>query len=102
MNIIEKYRSENGLSCAALGEKLGVSKATISRHRRGFPIGGETALLYAKKLGIPVETLRPDIFESSGEPDLPEPSPPLSASPAESLGPVGNAGAVDGGRRWQT
>jgi DNA-binding XRE family transcriptional regulator len=62
MNIIEKYRTENGLTCAALGRILGVSKATISRHRRGFSIGGETALLYAKILGIPVETLRPDIF----------------------------------------
>jgi len=78
MNAIEQYRADKGLTCEALAQLVGVSKATISRHCRGFPIDGETALLYKAKLGIPVETLRPELFTG-----LPDPSTSSPGSEAQ-------------------
>lgn len=65
-NIIEQFRQEKGLTCAALGRTCGLTKAAVSRHCKGERnIGAESVLRYHVMLGIPLELLRPDLFRQT-------------------------------------
>ena len=61
MNIIEKYRVENGLTFDAMAKMAGLSKPTVWRHCQGSPIDDTSAKSYARNLGIPFADIRPDL-----------------------------------------
>ncbi|WP_160711133.1 helix-turn-helix transcriptional regulator [Halodesulfovibrio sp. MK-HDV] len=62
-NIIEQYRQKRELTFAALGRSCGLTAAAVLRHCKGErKIGGEAALRYHIKLGIPLNELRPELF----------------------------------------
>lgn len=63
---IRKYRVENQLTLAALGERFSppYHKTSILRWERdGVPL--ENVVLVEEVTGIPREQLRPDVFEKS-------------------------------------
>ncbi len=63
MKELRTYRKKNNLSCAALGELLGVTRVTVFRWEDGTRrIGLSVLSRVAEVTGIPREKLRPDIF----------------------------------------
>lgn len=63
MNILNQYRQEHGLSFAEIGRRCELSRSVVLRHCKGdSSMGGEAALRYHVKLGIPLQSLRPDLY----------------------------------------
>jgi transcriptional regulator with XRE-family HTH domain len=63
-NPIRQYREQHGLSQEAMAEVLGVSRGLVSLIETGErPITPENAKEWEPKLGIPRETLCPEIFK---------------------------------------
>lgn len=63
MKELKSYRKRHNLSCAALGELLGVTRVTVFRWEEGSRKIGVTLVNKVSSLtGIPREKLRPDIF----------------------------------------
>lgn len=63
MKELRTYRKKHNLSCAALGELLGVTRVTVFRWEDGTRRIGLSVLgKVAEVTGIPREKLRPDIF----------------------------------------
>lgn len=66
-NALEHFRKKESLSFAELGRRAGYTRATCLKHCKGeIPISGEAALRYYLRLGIPLERLRPDLFDTEG------------------------------------
>jgi transcriptional regulator with XRE-family HTH domain len=62
-NVLEQFRRDEGLNFAEIGRRVGLSRATVLMHCKGErPIGGEAAIRYSSRLGIPLADLRPDLF----------------------------------------
>jgi len=60
---LDRYREIHGDSWAEIANKLGCSEEAVRSWANGSrPIVAERAVEFEKKLGIPRETLRPDIF----------------------------------------
>jgi predicted transcriptional regulator len=63
MKELRTYRKKHNLSCAALGELLGVTRVTVFRWEDG---SRKVAISLVNKVssltGIPRERLRPDVF----------------------------------------
>ena len=58
-----RYCEINGISRAELAERLGEVDATVRSWVNGHrAVSAETAVMIERKIGIPRETLRPDIF----------------------------------------
>jgi plasmid maintenance system antidote protein VapI len=58
-----RYCEIHGLSRAELADKLGYPPPTVRSWVNGHrPISAETAIHVEKMIGIPRETLRPDLF----------------------------------------
>ncbi len=62
MNALEKYRIDRCLTYDELALELSKSKASVWRHCLADAIPGDAAMEYNKRLGIPLESLRPDIY----------------------------------------
>ncbi len=59
---LREYRTEKGLSQAALGKELGVTDVTVSRWETGRrKIDDELLPMVSEKTGIPKIKLRPDL-----------------------------------------
>jgi transcriptional regulator with XRE-family HTH domain len=69
MNTIEAYRKEHGLTYDELAALVGINSATVWKHCKlpGRKVSGESAILYHRALGIPLERIRPDLFLSLPE-----------------------------------
>lgn len=64
-NVIETYRQKKKLSFADIGRTSGLTHSAVLRHCKGERnIGAEAVLRYHVKLGIPLQVLRPDLFQS--------------------------------------
>jgi len=65
-NALEQFRRKNGLTFAALGRRVGLSRATVLMHCKAKrQIGGDAAIRYAVELDIPIRELRPDLFKAN-------------------------------------
>jgi hypothetical protein len=61
-NALETYRVEKGWTFARLAREAGYPhRATVLKHCKADVIPGEAAARYHLKLGIPLESLRPDL-----------------------------------------
>lgn len=62
---IKQYRTRHGMTLRVLASQLGVSEATVSRWETGRR-RPSVALMHtvAKVTGVPLDSLRPDIFTS--------------------------------------
>jgi transcriptional regulator with XRE-family HTH domain len=56
---LKSYIERHGLSQQQLADIVGLNQATVSKHLRGKGMRLETAMLYHRKLGIPIEELLP-------------------------------------------
>lgn len=62
-NALEFFRVTHGMTFRKLTEACGeMSLYAVYRHCRGQKIPGESAIIYSKKLGIPLSELRPDLW----------------------------------------
>lgn len=62
-NVIEEYRQVNHFSFAEIARRCSLDSTAVLRHCKGErKIGGEAALRYHVKLGIPLNELRPELF----------------------------------------
>ncbi|OBQ46232.1 hypothetical protein SP90_13630 [Halodesulfovibrio spirochaetisodalis] len=62
-NKIEEYRHDHACTVADIARMCGLHHSAVLRHCNGQrKIGGEAALRYYAKLGIPIEELRPELF----------------------------------------
>ena len=62
-NVLENFRRTHGLTFRALANMCGErSLNAVYRHCRGEKISAESAVLYAKTLGIPRSEIRPDLW----------------------------------------
>ena len=60
---LSRYLEINGMSASELAAKLGFNASTTRSFVNGNrPIQAETAVEIERKIGIPRETLRPDLF----------------------------------------
>lgn len=65
-NALETYRLEKGWTFARLAREAGYPhRATVLKHCKADVIPGEAAARYNLKLGIPMESLRPDLAASA-------------------------------------
>lgn len=63
---LKAYRDEKDLSQQQLADKLGVSRAMVSMLEvGGRPYTADMCLLIEKRLRIPRERMRPDLFEKA-------------------------------------
>jgi hypothetical protein len=69
-NVLESFRQKRGLTYEALGEPAGYGRPRAWGHCRAQVISGEAALRYHRAWGIPLEDLRPDLYE---QPSIPPP-----------------------------
>lgn len=77
MNVLEKYRQQHGVTFQELADKAKTDVGNTYRHCKGTKhIGAEYTLRYHLALGIPLEDLRPDLYE---QPAIPPPSAPEQA-----------------------
>lgn len=64
MNILAQYKRDSGLSYAEIGRRCGLSRSIVMRQCKGdSAFGAETAIRYHVKLGIPLQALRPDLYD---------------------------------------
>lgn len=64
--LIKEKREEKGLSRRQLAEAVGVKEAMVSHVENGFrKVKPSRAAKYESALGIPKETLCPDVFGQS-------------------------------------
>ncbi|MCT4627037.1 helix-turn-helix transcriptional regulator [Halodesulfovibrio sp.] len=62
-SVIEEYRRDHKVTFAEIARRCSLDRSVVLRHCKGERrIGGEAALRYHAKLGIPLPELRPDIF----------------------------------------
>jgi hypothetical protein len=74
MNALELFRTGRGLTFEALKDLAGYpARMTVFRHCKAAKIPGDAALVYHRKLGIPLQELRPDLYPNQEEaPDAAE------------------------------
>lgn len=62
-NALEFFRVTHEMTFRKLAEACEeLSLYAVYRHCRGQKISGESAIIYSKKLGIPLSSLRPDLW----------------------------------------
>lgn len=68
-NVIEKFRVDSGMTYARIAALAGFSsRSVVFLHCKGMrSISPESAIKYAKALGIPLSELRPDLWPPEGE-----------------------------------
>lgn len=77
MNTLKEFLKEKGLSIAKASRSFNIPYPTLYQHINGHrEISAEMAKQYSKIMGIPLSSLRPDLWE----PDNQQEQPPVEAS----------------------
>ena len=62
MNALRKYRDTEGITLEELGRRLRVTKSTAWKLERRERLDADLVLRIEQAIGIPRETLRPDLW----------------------------------------